>query len=90
MDFEIGLCIGVDGKVCCWWYGGLDDYCWYYDMEWGWFVFDDVWLFEKICLEGFQFGFFWLMIFRKCDVFCKVFVGFDFYIVVVFMDVDVE
>ena len=40
---------------------------------------DDVRLFEKICLEGFQSGLSWLTILRKRDNFRKAFAEFDYH-----------
>ena len=75
---EDGLIIGEDGKARCWWYNGLPDYRQYHDEEWGHPVTDDIRLFEKICLEGFQSGLSWLTILRKRENFRKTFAGFDF------------
>ncbi|TWU20131.1 DNA-3-methyladenine glycosylase 1 [Novipirellula galeiformis] len=50
----------------------------YHDNEWGVPVTDDVRLFEKICLEGFQAGLSWLTILRKRDAFREAFAAFDF------------
>src|SRR5947207_515288 len=73
-----GLVIGEDGKARCAWHGGLADYAIYHDAEWGRPVRDDIRLFEKICLEGFQSGLSWLTILRKRENFRKAFAGFDF------------
>lgn len=75
-----GLLIGEDGLTRCAWHGGLDDYRRYHDEEWGRPVADDVRLFEKICLEGFQSGLSWLTILRKRDNFRAAFHGFDFHL----------
>lgn len=53
------------------------DYRKYHDTEWGFPVKDDVRLFEKICLEGFQSGLSWLTILRKRDNFRAAFADFD-------------
>jgi len=66
----------VQGR--CWWAGDQDDYVRYHDDEWGRPVADDVRLFEKICLEGFQAGLSWLTILRKRENFRRAFAGFDF------------
>ena len=50
----------------------------YHDHEWGRPVADDIRLFEKICLEGFQSGLSWLTILRKRENFREAFAGFDF------------
>src|SRR4051794_5641086 len=49
----------------------------YHDLEWGRPLADDVRLFEKICLEGFQSGLSWLTILRKRENFRKAFSGFE-------------
>lgn len=49
----------------------------YHDAEWGFPVRDDVRLFEKICLEGFQSGLSWRTILAKRDAFRRAFAGFD-------------
>ena len=53
-------------------------------------VTDDVRLFEKLSLEGFQSGLSWLTILRKRDAFRRAFAGFDFRRVAVFGPRDVE
>ena len=68
---------GDDGITRCWWPGTADDYVEYHDREWGRPVVDDVRLFEKICLEGFQSGLSWITILRKRDNFRAAFAGFD-------------
>ena len=73
-----GLIRGEDGLDRCFWHGGLEDYRRYHDEEWGRPVTDDIRLFEKICLEGFQSGLSWLTILRKRENFRAAFAGFDF------------
>ncbi|MEZ5042885.1 MAG: DNA-3-methyladenine glycosylase I [Saprospiraceae bacterium] len=85
-----GLLLAADGLQRCWWYGGLPDYMQYHDEEWGHPVTDDIRLFEKICLEGFQSGLSWLTILRKRDNFRTAFDGFDFEKVARFTAQDVE
>lgn len=51
----------------------------YHDEEWGQHVHDDVRLFEKICLEGFQAGLSWITILRKRENFRTAFADFDFH-----------
>ncbi len=85
-----GLTKGEDGKVRCWWPGTDGEYLRYHDDEWGHHVTDDVRLFEKICLEGFQAGLSWLTILRKRENFRAAFAGFDFKKVAKFTDEDVE
>ena len=67
-----------DGIVRCWWAGTDPLYVEYHDTEWGFPVTDDVRLFEKLSLEGFQAGLSWLTILRKREDFRSAFVGFDF------------
>ena len=73
-----GIIKGEDGKTRCFWHGGVPEYQLYHDREWGRPVADDIRLFEKICLEGFQSGLSWLTILRKRDNFRRAFAGFDF------------
>jgi DNA-3-methyladenine glycosylase I len=73
-----GLKKGADGEVRCWWGADEGIYANYHDQEWGRPVTDDIRLFEKICLEGFQSGLSWLTILKKRENFRKAFKGFDF------------
>ena len=84
-----GLRAGEDGKIRCWWPGDDPMYRKYHDEEWGSAVTDDVRLFEKICLEGFQSGLSWLTILRKRENFRAAFAGFDFDKVARFDEADV-
>jgi DNA-3-methyladenine glycosylase I len=72
-----GLLRGDDGLLRCAWQQNLPDYAHYHDHEWGRPVRDDVRLFEKLCLEGFQAGLSWLTILRKREHFRAAFAGFD-------------
>jgi DNA-3-methyladenine glycosylase I len=72
-----GLTVGADGRVRCAWGAGSPDYTEYHDREWGRPTDDDRWLFEKICLEGFQSGLSWLTILRKRENFRRAFANFD-------------
>lgn len=72
-----GVAVGSDGRPRCWWPGDDDLYRRYHDEEWGRPVTDDVRLFEKLCLEGFQSGLSWLTILRKRENFRRAFAGFD-------------
>lgn len=75
-----GLVRGEDGVVRCRWGGSEDaDYRAYHDHEWGMPVADDVRLYEKLTLEGFQAGLSWLTILRKREAFRRAFDGFDFH-----------
>lgn len=84
-----GLIVGEDGLSRCFWHGNLPDYVRYHDEEWGLPMLDDVRLFEKICLEGFQSGLSWLTILRKRENFRAAFAGFDFEKVAQFDDQDI-
>lgn len=79
-----------DGNVRCWWCGDDSLYVAYHDNEWGRAVHDDVRLFEKICLEGFQAGLSWLTILRKRERFREVFDGFDPHRVAQYSSADVD
>jgi DNA-3-methyladenine glycosylase I len=61
----------------CFWCAGDPLYETYHDREWGFPVRDDVRLFEKICLEGFQAGLSWITVLRKREAFRRAFHGFD-------------
>lgn len=78
--------IGDGGRGRCWWGSEPQIYRDYHDTEWGFPVTDDVRLFEKISLEGFQAGLSWLTILRKRPAFREVFVGFDPEVVATFDD----
>jgi DNA-3-methyladenine glycosylase I len=67
---------GTDGVKRCKWGASTPDYAAYHDDEWGRPVVDDVRLYEKLCLEGFQSGLSWLTILRKRENFRKAFAGF--------------
>jgi DNA-3-methyladenine glycosylase I len=68
---------GADGVRRCSWGTSPAEYAAYHDDEWGRPVTDDVRLYEKLCLEGFQSGLSWLTILRKRDAFRRAFAGFD-------------
>jgi DNA-3-methyladenine glycosylase I len=72
-----GVAIGDDGIARCPW--GSDDalYRRYHDTEWGRPIADDLVLFEKLSLEGFQAGLNWLTILRKRENFRRAFASFD-------------
>ncbi len=88
-NFSTDLLVGADGVVRCPWPGDHNDYLAYHDQEWGRPVVDDVRLFEKACLEGFQAGLSWLTILRKRENFRAAFAGFDPAAVACFTDTDV-
>jgi DNA-3-methyladenine glycosylase I len=81
---------GADRRRRCGWCLGAPDYETYHDDEWGRPVVDDVRLYEKLCLEGFQSGLSWLTILRKRDGFRAAFAGFDPEAVARFGDADVD
>jgi DNA-3-methyladenine glycosylase I len=84
-----GLLEDGDGRRCAW--CGADPlYRRYHDREWGRPVRDDVRLFEKLCLEGFQSGLSWLTILRKREHFRAAFAGFEIERVARFGERDVE
>jgi DNA-3-methyladenine glycosylase I len=85
-----GLIRYDDGRVGCWWAGDDPLYRAYHDDEWGRPVTDDVRLFEKLCLEGFQAGLAWITILRKRERFREVFAGFDPEVVAGFGPADID
>ena len=84
------LAAGDDGVVRCWWATTDPVLERYHDAEWGRPVGDDVRLFEKLCLEGFQAGLSWLTVLRKRESFRRAFDGFDIEAVARFGSADVE
>ena len=74
----------------CFWTDGSELYDAYHDDEWGRPVTDDIRLFEKISLEGFQAGLSWITILRKRERFRAVFDGFDFHKVAAYAERDVQ
>ena len=91
MTLAEGLVRNEDGVTRCWWGGGEQlVYRAYHDDEWGMPVTDDVRLFEKLSLEGFQSGLSWLTILRKREAFRRAFAGFDYGVVARFGPRDVE
>ncbi len=67
-----------DGRPRCRWCAAAPEFLAYHDTEWGFPVADDVRLFEKLCLEGFQAGLSWRTILAKRENFRAAFHGFDF------------
>ena len=82
--------VGPDGKRRCRWCAAAPEFLEYHDTEWGFPVRDDVCLFEKLCLEGFQSGLSWRTILAKRENFRAAFRGFDFRQVARFTARDVE
>jgi DNA-3-methyladenine glycosylase I len=74
---KAGLIAGADGRVRCGWSGTDPLYQRYHDLEWGRPMADNVRLFEKLCLEGFQSGLSWITILRKRENFRAAFRGFE-------------
>ena len=79
-----------DGLRRCPWGQGPPEYRAYHDTEWGRPVGDEVRIYEKLCLEGFQSGLSWLTILRKREAFRRAFAGFDPDLVAAFDDDDVQ
>jgi len=77
----MNLYMAPDGHPRCGWAGSAPEFLDYHDNEWGYPVTDDIRLFEKISLEGFQSGLSWRTILAKRDNFREAFAGFDFHIV---------
>lgn len=73
----------------CFWVDDSQIYRDYHDREWGFPVFDDRRLFEKICLEGFQSGLSWITILKKRENFRDAFASFDIEKVARFGDKDI-
>ncbi len=90
MSTPDGIRLDDDGVPRCAWGASHPLYVPYHDTEWGVPEGDDVRLFEKICLEGFQSGLSWLTILKKRDNFRRAFAGFDIDTVAVMGDADVE
>ena len=81
---------GSDGKLRCKWCAATPEYMNYHDTEWGFPVRDDLRLFEKICLEGFQSGLSWRTILAKRENFRKAFKNFNIDKVAKFNQKDVD
>jgi DNA-3-methyladenine glycosylase I len=84
-----GIVRGEDGVRRCSWADSAPEYRAYHDREWGFPVDDDVRLFEKLSLEGFQAGLSWLTILRKRENFRRAFADFDLEAVAAFGEDDV-
>jgi DNA-3-methyladenine glycosylase I len=72
------IVLGPDGEPRCGWSAAAPAFLSYHDTEWGFPVADDVRLFEKLSLEGFQAGLSWRTILAKRENFRAAFHGFDF------------
>jgi DNA-3-methyladenine glycosylase I len=73
---EDGLIADEAGRLRCAWCGSDPLYRDYHDREWGRPTADDRYLFEKLCLEGFQSGLSWITILRKRENFRRAFANF--------------
>jgi DNA-3-methyladenine glycosylase I len=85
----------TDDLPRCWWSGAGDPrpdplMVEYHDTEWGVLCHDDVELFERLALEGFQAGLSWSTILHKRPAFREAFRGFDPAVVAGFEDADRE
>ncbi|WP_341676240.1 DNA-3-methyladenine glycosylase I [Niveibacterium sp. SC-1] len=80
---------GPDGRPRCRWCAAAPEFLDYHDHEWGRPVGDDLRLFEKLCLEGFQSGLSWRTILAKRENFCAAFHGFEFVRIARYTDTDV-
>ncbi|MDY7552918.1 DNA-3-methyladenine glycosylase I [Pseudomonas veronii] len=85
-----GLSTNDAGLTHCSWRTAAPEYSHYHDHEWGVPVADDIQLYEKICLEGFQAGMAWITILRKREHFRRAFDGFDFRRVAQYGEADIE
>jgi DNA-3-methyladenine glycosylase I len=72
-----GATAGPDGQLRCPWSLSSPEYLSYHDEEWGRPIRDDIGIFERVSLEGFQSGLSWLTILRKRENFRAAFRGFD-------------
>jgi len=81
---------GPDGKSRCSWCAAAPELFDYHDREWGFPVDDDIRLFEKLCLEGFQSGLSWRTILVKRENFRTAFQYFDFEKIACFTQKDVN
>ena len=85
-----GLTSNEAGLTHCSWRTAAPEYPNYHDHEWGVPVADDIQLYEKICLEGFQAGMAWITILRKREHFRRAFDGFDFRRVAQYGEADIQ
>jgi DNA-3-methyladenine glycosylase I len=89
----ISLIAHQDKKHRCSWCGEghtFTDYIHYHDNEWGKPNKDERYLFEKICLEGFQAGLSWITVLRKRDRFREVMANFDYQVLANFTEKQVD
>ncbi|NMM45346.1 DNA-3-methyladenine glycosylase I [Rhodospirillaceae bacterium KN72] len=81
---------GPDGRPRCAWCAAAPEFFAYHDREWGFPVGDDIRLFEKICLEGFQSGLSWRTILTKRENFRNAFDGFDYDKIALYDETDID
>jgi DNA-3-methyladenine glycosylase I len=74
----------------CFWCSKDAVYTDYHDNEWGVPTHDDVQLFEKICLEGFQSGLSWYTILKRREGFRQAFAQFDIKKIAVFNEENIQ
>ena len=67
----------TDDIIRCGWAGTDPLYIAYHDTEWGVPVHDDLEMFDRLMLEGFQAGLSWITILRKRENFHAAFDGWD-------------
>lgn len=85
----MSMYLAPDGEPRCGWAGSAPEFLAYHDAEWGTPIVDDVRLFEKLCLEGFQSGLSWRTILAKREGFRSAFAGFEPHLVADYGDDDV-
>ena len=79
-----------EGHARCAWCGTDPLYRAYHDDEWGTPTASDRYLFEKLCLEGFQAGLSWITILRKREAFRAGVANFEPAVLATFGPADVE
>jgi DNA-3-methyladenine glycosylase I len=84
------IVVGPDGEPRCGWSAAAPAFLSYHDSEWGFPVGEDVRLFEKLSLEGFQAGLSWRTILAKRENFRAAFAGFDFDRIAGFGETDIR
>ncbi|XP_046971440.1 DNA-3-methyladenine glycosylase 1-like [Vanessa cardui] len=81
----------LNNKVIrCGWLNDDPLYISYHDNEWGKPCYDNMYLFEMLCLEGQQAGLSWITILKKRDNYRKLFYNFDPIKIIEFNDNDVK
>jgi DNA-3-methyladenine glycosylase I len=81
---------GPDGAPRCGWATSAPEYVEYHDTEWGKQIRNDIGLFERMTLEGFQSGLSWITILRKRENFRAAFAQFDPEVIAKYGDDDFE